>query len=131
MSDFFQDACRIVSDAQAVQHRFLSEGYGRFSELRAPKVPTLAEAEEIARQRHERAQAFRNSPRGQFYMEIQRLQRLGYSEGGRLEGIYHRELADDRKPLNTKAVGACVAILSGLADIGEPALNALAQLLMS
>lgn len=130
---FFEEARKIVSDQQVRFDAVHNQGIcWSGMEWDRPKVETLEVVAERLRERAERAEAFKKSPIGRFYQEVHELQELGYfDEADRLEGLYRRDLADERQPLNTRAVGAAIAILTGLPkEISEKALKALSELLM-
>ena len=77
--------------------------------------------------------AWAKSPRGRLYGAIRELEEVGYvAESHRLEGEYRPLLQDEREPLNTASVGACLTILESIpARLAKAAREALAEMLMS
>lgn len=94
-----------------------------------PELPPLAEIEAAANAADERA----TSPRGRFMAALKGVEQLPTHEADaeRLWGIYCRDLADDRQPLNTKAVGAALTILNTIPGKDARAcIDALSELLI-
>ncbi len=77
-------------------------------ELSEGELRALAEAEV------DNCIAFRLTPRGRFVAALNEMQACGASEAEILYGFYSRSIRDDRRPLDTKAVGQCIAILAPL-----------------
>lgn len=76
---------------------------------RRPDSQILTDAIE----RMESAERFRASPRGRFYVCINDLRDTGAyaDEAARLERWYLTSIADERSPLNVRAVAVCLGIL--------------------
>lgn len=78
-----------------------------------------------------RAEAFQNSPRGRFLAALNGVEQLRPAEGDKIRGIWTRELADERKPLNVAAVGSAIVILTEIPGRdARAAVDALAEMLM-
>lgn len=73
-----------------------------------------------------------NSPRGRFVTALDAIEQAKPIEGDKLRGIYNRDLADERKPLNVRAVGTAMTILNAIpGQAARDCLDALAELLMN
>lgn len=98
--------------------------------FKAMTVGDLIRNAEIARQR---AEDFANSPRGAFLKAVKGIEQLPSFEADaeRLRALFNRSLADDRQPVNVKAVGAALVILTSVpGKDARSAVDALAELLM-
>lgn len=92
-------------------------------------VRSLAEIEAEAKAAEQRAR----SPRGIFLAALAGIEKLPGHEADahRLRGIFDRELADDRRPLNVAAVGSVLAVLNNVPGRdARRAIDALAELLL-
>lgn len=93
------------------------------------RVASLAEIEAEAKAADERA----NSPRGIFLKALDGVEQLPGHEADaeRLRALFNRDLADDRQPLNVRAIGAALAALNGVpGSDARRAIDALSTLLM-
>lgn len=93
------------------------------------RVASLAEIEAEAKAADERAK----SPRGIFLSALTGVEQVPGHEydAERLRALFNRDLADDRRPLNVKAVGAALAILNGVpGKDARRAIDALSELLL-
>lgn len=78
------------------------------------------------------AEARANSPRGRFLAALNGVEQLRPAEGDKIRGIWTRELADERKPLNVAAVGSAIVILTEIPGRdARAAVDALAEMLMA
>lgn len=104
----------------------------RWAGMQAPRPYPMPTAREVL-DRSIAEERRRSAPRARFCAALVALSEVpGYpSSADSLRGLYERDFADERRPLNTKSIGACLAILAGMQ--GRPAqdaLEALAELLM-
>lgn len=105
-----------------------------WSAMDAPVGPSPAELAARRDASMAAVQAQRHSPRGLFRTALHGIAAMPTYEGeaDRLRGIFNRELADEREPLNTHAVGACITILNKVPGAAaRAALDALAELLLA
>ena len=98
----------------------------------APVVEDVETGRQRLVEQDERGKAFMLSPLGRFYCAFRELENVGCPEEAyQLEGIYRRSLADQREPLNVRAVGACLAVLEGLPrSVAKDARAALIEMLL-
>lgn len=99
--------------------------------FKARDIREMLRDAEFARQR---AEDFDKSPRKAFLVALKGIEQLPTYEADaeRLRGIYCRDLADDRQPLNTKAVGAALTILNTIPGKDARAcIDALSEMLLA
>lgn len=98
--------------------------------FKANTIGDLIRNAEIARQR---AEDFARTPRGIFLNALKGVEQMPTYEydAERLRALYSRDLANADAPLNTKAVGAALAILNEIpGKDARRAIDALAELLL-
>lgn len=75
--------------------------------------------------------AFADGPRGHFVKSLRKLERDYPAEAYQLTGVWCRDLADERQPLNVRAVAVAMLILNKLSGFdAEDARDALCELVL-
>lgn len=91
-------------------------------------LPTLAELGAEAAETEARI----NSPRCRFVVALAGAEEIDPSRVSDIRGLWCRDLADDRQPLNVAAVGAALVLLNAIpGKAARAAIDALACLLMN
>lgn len=132
LSETFRKGIRRALNRYETERQAFEGSFGvRWSAMQdePPELPSLAEIEAVAIAADERAR----SPRGVFLAALLGIEQVPGHEydAERLRALYSRDLANADAPLNTKAVGAALAILNEIpGKDARRAIDALAELLL-